>query len=303
MSENDRFIPQEYNRASGVGDDQSARDNTQVVSGVEFTPVEYGGKTFNTQEELATWYDSPEGQAFARGEQPAKEATGGGEDDKGQPKPKEPAAKEAPAARTEEEIKASLKEAGGIYADPKYEPFAVEFEKTGELSAESITKAAADFGVSEDMVKQFVAGQAAQRTLATTNANTAASEAQQAMVAAIVGVVPDPAAYEALIDWSRDNVSAAQQKAYNAALDSGNTEVVTGLLEAFQMKANAAGEGKGPRNVLSEQGVGNGQGGKPKGVEPFASQAEMVAAMGDPRYANDPAYNKAVGERVAKSNF
>ena len=35
----------------------------------------------------------------------------------------------------------------------------------------------------------------------------------------------------------------------------------------------------------------------------FESTAELTAAMGDPRYAKDPAYRQAVADKLAKSSL
>ena len=38
------------------------------------------------------------------------------------------------------------------------------------------------------------------------------------------------------------------------------------------------------------------------GIQPFRSQAQVVAAMSDPRYDNDPAYRAEIAQRLEISN-
>ena len=43
--------------------------------------------------------------------------------------------------------------------------------------------------------------------------------------------------------------------------------------------------------------------GAPQQVDAFRSQAEVVQAMADPRYDNDPAYRNDVFEKLSRSNI
>ena len=43
--------------------------------------------------------------------------------------------------------------------------------------------------------------------------------------------------------------------------------------------------------------------GAPEQQDVFRSQAEVVAAMGDPRYDNDPAYRDDVFNKLSRSNI
>ena len=43
--------------------------------------------------------------------------------------------------------------------------------------------------------------------------------------------------------------------------------------------------------------------GAPQQVDTFRSQAEVVQAMADPRYDNDPAYRNDVFEKLSRSNI
>jgi hypothetical protein len=277
----------------------SASTVTDEGAGKPFAVVD--GHAFATQADLTTWWDARQSQqgadsvtgtdtgadkdtAAATGEDSLK--GGQGED----------------AIPTDDEIRANLKKAGGIFADPKYEPFALEFEKGGGkmLSDESLAKAATEFGVPVDAVRAFIDGQIAQRTL-TAGAAGQPTAAQVATATAIVEVIPDEKDYRSLLEWGKEGLTAAQRASYDAALDRGDTEVVKSLLGTFQAAMNAAGAGKGPRDVTQE-GAGAGTG-NAAGVQPYANSAQMEADMNKPEYASDPAFRAQVQARLGVSQF
>lgn len=253
------------------------------------------GQEFATQEDLSKWYDS-RGNDTATGAGTEVAATGDDTLTGGQGEDK------LPEPVTDDALKERLKAAGGIYADPKYEPYALEFEKSGGkgLSEESLAKAAADFGVPVEAVKAFMDGQIAQRQLQASQAGQPTAE-QVATATAIVEVIPNEADYKALLAWGKDGLSADDRAAYDAALDRGDKATVKSLLGAFQAKFAASGQGKSPRDVTQE-GAGEDTHGS-SGAKPYTSQAQVEADMNNPQYAKDPAFRKEVQDRIAVSRY
>ena len=99
--------------------------------------------------------------------------------------------------------------------------------------------------------------------------------------------------YQALMRWGQKNVSDAQAEAYKEALDSGNETLILQMLKGFQFDQMMA-TGYEPKltggRAPSQQ------------IQGFASEAQVVEAMRDPRYGTDPAYVKEVENRIAVSN-
>ena len=93
--------------------------------------------------------------------------------------------------------------------------------------------------------------------------------------------------YGQLVQWAADNLSQDYVQAFDALVDTGNTETiklaVRGLMADYE--ANNGRDGQ----LLSGRGA-------PVKQDAFRSQAEVVAAMSDPRYDNDPAYRNDVFE-------
>lgn len=196
-------------------------------------------------------------------------------------------------------IKENLAKSGGIYADPRYETAALEFETLGAVTAETKAATAKAFGVPEATVDAFIEGEVAKRALATQQAGQPTA-AQVAIGEAVLRVVPDQAAYESLMAWGKEgeNVSTAEKTAFDAALDRGDTATTEALLRAFNARYTAAGNGPGPRDITREGGVG-GTGGEPG----YNSSAEMQADMNNPKYASDSAFRATVERKVAASKF
>lgn len=271
----------EVPRQPDVGNVQVDTNRGEVQEDGSTVFAKIGDKTFATQEELSKWWDeegSPEAQA--------RRAQEGGQDSQ------TATTKEDDAPRSDEEIIASLKEAGGIYADERYQPFALEFEKTGGLSEDSVKKAAEAFSIPEDFVKQFVEGQKAMRA----SAGQPTAE-QIALAGKLTEVVSDQGEYAKVLEWGRENIPQSLQEAYNAALDRNDAATAQALLKGFYADYKAAGEGKGPRDVTEEGGLDGAHSEEPG----YASQEEMLADMRKPEYETDAAFRAKVERRVAKS--
>jgi hypothetical protein len=270
--------------------------------------------TLNPKEgERQAWW--PEGvnseaelQAFVSGlTKPQAPTDGAPLDPEAAPKPatEEPAAKaatEEPAkARTDDEIRESLKAAGGVYADPKYEPFALEVEKTGALSEASIAKAATDFNVPPEYVKAFVDGQLAARALETAKVQTTQTEALRKVAIAIKTVFPGEEGnkqYEDFIAWgSKDgNLTNEERLAYDSAMDRGDTPTMQVLLANFRTRFMSEGDTT-TRREITNSGAQQPAAQASTAVTPFASLSEGRAAMASRRYKTDAAYRQSVDAR------
>ena len=100
--------------------------------------------------------------------------------------------------------------------------------------------------------------------------------------------------YNRVIEWAASNLPDAQIDAFDSVVDSGNPAAI-GI--AFQGLQRQYDESNGYEGRMLQ--------GKPasSGGDVFRSQAELVAAMGDPRYDNDPAYRADVVEKLNQSDL
>ena len=109
----------------------------------------------------------------------------------------------------------------------------------------------------------------------------------------IYGVVGGQENYQRVIEWSKDNLDQTDIEAFDSLVDSGNDRMialaVSGLNSLMEKNVGFEGEmatGRAPRQQ----------------ADVFRSQAEVVAAMQDPRYDRDPAYRNDVFEKLGRSN-
>ena len=99
--------------------------------------------------------------------------------------------------------------------------------------------------------------------------------------------------YARMTEWAGENFTPQEIAAYDAALESGDmNQINLGLQALYYRYQDAVGyEG----NMI--------QGKAASAQDAFRSQAEVVRAMGDPRYESDPAYRQDVYDKLERSTI
>lgn len=102
------------------------------------------------------------------------------------------------------------------------------------------------------------------------------------------------AEYQNMIQWASQNLSEQEIAMYDKVMDRGDPLgmffAVQALNARYQDSVGYDGEmltGAAPRNT----------------ADAFRSQAELVAAMSDPRYDKDPAYRQDIADKLERSNI
>ena len=112
-------------------------------------------------------------------------------------------------------------------------------------------------------------------------------------VTAIQNAVGGEQAYANMIGWAQENFTDGEIQAYDNALESGNLSTINLALQALYYRYADANGSEGEMI----------QGKAATAVDGFRSQAEVVRAMDDPRYENDPAYRQDVYQKLELSNI
>ena len=106
------------------------------------------------------------------------------------------------------------------------------------------------------------------------------------------GVVGGQENYTNMIDWAQKSLNETEVNMFDAVMAKGDPLAaffaVRSLAYAYNDAVGYDGnvvQGKAPR----------------QNTDQFRSQAEVVAAMGDPRYENDPAYRRDIMEKLERS--
>ena len=114
----------------------------------------------------------------------------------------------------------------------------------------------------------------------------------QQEITELKGVVGGEQNYANMIDWAQKSLNEQEVQMFDAVMANGDPLAaffaVRSLAYAYQDSVGYDGnvvQGKAPR----------------QNTDQFRSQAEVVAAMGDPRYEDDPAYRRDIMEKLDRS--
>ena len=163
-------------------------------------------------------------------------------------------------------------------------------ESQGEYTPEMV-KQLTDAGFSEQAVKSYFAGRAAEAGYTSTDSVQDISETEIADVQTAVG---GKETYTNMMNWAAQNLTESAITAFDATMSSGTIDqirlAVSGLQAQFENATGYDGQmltGKAPKSS----------------GDVFRSQAEVVQAMSDQRYDNDPAYRQDVIAKLDRSDL
>ena len=162
------------------------------------------------------------------------------------------------------------------------------WDNDGKLSEETIEKFSSMS--SKDLVNAY---------LEATKDNPPPNQQQEVDVAqqdinSIQNSVGGEKAYKDMIQWASNNLDEKAVSAFDDVVGSGNVQMIK--LAVAGLKAQYDDNNGYEGRMLS------GKAAQTSG-DVFRSQAEVVAAMGDPRYDRDPAYRNDIYEKLDRSDL
>ena len=111
-------------------------------------------------------------------------------------------------------------------------------------------------------------------------------------VTQLKGIVGGDANYTNMVDWAQKSLNEQEVQMFDAVMQRGDPLAAFFAVRSLAYAYNDAVGYDG--NMI--------QGKAPKqNNDQFRSQAEVVAAMGDPRYENDPAYRRDIMDKLERS--
>ena len=108
----------------------------------------------------------------------------------------------------------------------------------------------------------------------------------------VMNMVGGEEAYLNMVEWAKTSLGEQEIVAYNRVMKSGDLEMIK--LAAAGLKARYS-------SAVNEPGLVMGRTASPTSGAAFETDDEIVAAMRDPRYKNDPAYRRQTMQRVMNS--
>ena len=122
-----------------------------------------------------------------------------------------------------------------------------------------------------------------------------AADISEAQIAEIKESAGGDKAYANVVNWAKANLDSSQTEAFDEVVNTGSVQAIklaVAGLKAEYDKANGV-EGR----------MVTGKTAPPQSGDVFRSQAELVEAMNDTRYDNDPAYRQDVIEKLERSGL
>lgn len=161
-----------------------------------------------------------------------------------------------------------------------------EYAKNGKLSDETLEA----FGKmsSQELVEAYMRFQSTQQRSAPSQ------QLSDSQINQIKNAVGGEAAYEQLVGWAAENFSPQEIEAFDSVVDSGNINTINLALQALYYRYTDA---MGFEGTTIQGKPAKSQ------ADVFRSQAEVVRAMSDPRYENDPAYRQDVFDKLERSEL
>jgi len=190
---------------------------------------------------------------------------------------------EKASAEEQPEDKPQLSEGAVLITDASKE----YFDNGNKLSPETLAKFASLS--SQDLIKAYMEVQATQPQQAAPPAEISTAEINQ-----IKNSAGGEKAYANIVNWAKANLPQDQVQAFDEVVNTGSVQAIQLAVSGLKAEYDNANGVEG-RMVTGKTAPNNG--------DVFRSQAELVRAMNDSRYDNDPAYRQDVIEKLDRSDL
>ena len=145
------------------------------------------------------------------------------------------------------------------------------------LPFEATKKSFIEKGIPEQYIDQYIEGANAQIELMTMKIHNALGGQDHV---------------NELISWATDNLSDAEIATYNDLIETGDLDKITTAYQSIEARMSQKTATK--KFIQPDSGTSNDRVG-------FASKAEMIEAMNNPKYKKDSAYRAEVERKLANS--
>ena len=189
-----------------------------------------------------------------------------------------------PEAEAKTDEKAEETADGYAFLEDLYEQASSE---KGEISKEMMTKL-------NDMSKQDIIQNFLQFRADAANKYQAIPDLSQQDVTELKGLVGGDQNYSNMLQWAQTNLTEQEIGMFDSVMGSGDVNAAFFAVNSLAQRYNdrVGYDGK----MLTGNATKGSQ-------DTYRSQAEMGAAMSDPKYDKDPAYRRDVMEKVARSDM
>ena len=180
---------------------------------------------------------------------------------------------------------------GDIFKNSEVDPWSISkhFHENQGTITDDMYQSLEDAGLSRTSIDAYLAGRAYESGYTQAEGN----DISDSQVNQIKNFAGGEEAYNNLVTWASQNLDPE-------AIDAFDSIVTNGSIQAIELAVSG---------LKSQYEASNGYEGKMYsgkaargGTDVFRSQAELVAAMGDPRYDRDPAYRQDIINKLERSD-
>ena len=158
-----------------------------------------------------------------------------------------------------------------------------EYDNNGQLTSETLEKLSSMD--SKDLVEAYL-------QLQNNQVEAAVGDITDAQVNEIKTAAGGEEAYAQITNWAQSNLQTNEIEAFDQIISSGSLDAIRLAVNGLKAQYENANGYEG--RMLTGKPPTNSK-------DAFRSQAELVAAMSDPKYDNDPAYRLDVMSKLERS--
>ena len=183
-------------------------------------------------------------------------------------------------------------EVSTIFKSKGIDPWAISnhFHENNGTISEDMYSQLEGAGFSKQLVDAYLDGRAVESGYKSANAE---SDLAQKEIDKIQNSVGGEAEYRKITDWAGKNLTKAEVDSFDKVISTGDSNVIQMAVAGLKSKYEEANGYEG-RMLTGKQTSSS---------DVFRSQAQLVQAMADPRYENDPAYRADVVEKLERSDL
>ena len=164
-----------------------------------------------------------------------------------------------------------------------------QFHESGGEVTDEMVSTLTNAGFSEKAVRSYFAGRASEQGY-----DAPAEDITESQINEIKQSVGGDQTYANVVNWAKSSLDQEQTNAFDEVVNTGSVAAIKLAVAGLKAQYDNANGVEG-RMVTGKAPTNSG--------DIFRSQAELVAAMNDPRYDRDPAYRQDVVEKLDRSNL
>ena len=181
---------------------------------------------------------------------------------------------------------------GTIFKNSDVDPWSISkhFHENNGVITDDMYKSLEGAGLSRPAIDSYLAGRAIESGYTQTQQEVDVSDSD---ISSIKNSVGGDSEYNDIVTWAGQNLDSNSIQAFDDIVSGGNVQAIKLAIQGLKSQYENANGYEG--RMLTGKSAKNSS-------DVFRSQAELIRAMNDPRYDDDPAYRMDVIEKLDRSD-